>query len=141
MAERSTFYITTPIYYPNARPHMGHVYTTVLADAVARYHRARGQETYFLTGLDENSEKVGRAAAEAGKDVTAFTDAVAESFKDLFDTLDISSNQFIRTSDQERHWPGATEMRQRLEQAGHLYKGLYEGLYCVGCEAVKTERE
>ena len=113
----------------------------MLADAVARYHRARGQETYFLTGLDENSEKVGRAAAEAGKDVTAFTDAVAESFKDLFDTLDISSNQFIRTSDQERHWPGATEMWQRLEKAGDLYKGVYEGFYCVGCEAFKTERE
>lgn len=141
MAESNTFYITTPIFYPNASPHMGHAYTVVLADIMTRFHRLYGESTYFLTGTDENSEKVGQAADAAEKEVAVFTDEIVEGFKSFYDDLDISYNQFIRTTDTEHHHPGAIEMWKRLEKAGDIYKGEYEGLYCVGCEAFKTEKE
>jgi len=136
-----TFYITTPIFYPNAKPHIGHVYTTVLADAMARYHRLIGDQTYFLTGIDEHAEKVGEAAKASGKTFQEFTDEIAATFKHTFSELGFSYNQFIRTSDQERHWPGAIEMWKRLVSAGDIYKGEYEGYYCIGCAAFKTEKE
>jgi len=141
MAQGGTFYITTPIFYPNGKPHMGHAYTVVLADVMTRYYRMRGKSTYFLTGTDENSEKVGRAADIAKKDLTVFTDEIVSDFKRFYSDLDISYNQFIRTSDKKHHWPGALEMWKRLTDAGDIYKGEYEGLYCVGCESFKTHKE
>ena len=136
-----TFYITTPIFYPNASLHMGHAYTTTLVDALARYHRQQGAATYFLTGSDENTEKVVRAAKEAGVPTREFLDSIVDNFKQLFGALDISYDQFIRTSDEEIHWPGAQELWRKLEAAGDIYKASYEGLYCVGCEAFLTEKD
>jgi len=135
------FYITTPIFYPNANPHMGHAYASLLADVLARYHRLVGDETYFLTGTDENTEKVVRAASEVGKKPEEFANEVVDTFRKFFASLDISYNQFIRTSDKERHWPGAINIWNRLVKAGDIYKGAYEGLYCVGCESFKTEKD
>lgn len=137
----NTCYITTSISYPNAKPHLGHAYEAVLADILARYHRLVGYETYFLTGTDENSQKVVQAAEKAGKDPKTFTDETVLAFKDLYMDLDISCNQFIRTSDEKKHWPGAQAFWERLMKTGDLYKDTYEGLYCVGCEAFKTEKE
>jgi len=120
---------------------MGHAYTVTLCDIMTRYHRLRGGNTYFLTGTDENSEKVGQAAQAAGKDVTAFTDEVVADFKRFYDELGASYNQFIRTTDKDHHHPGAIEIWNRLSKSGDIYKGEYEGLYCVGCESFKTEKD
>ncbi len=138
---KKTFYITTPIYYPNANPHMGHAYTTVLVDILARYHRLQGDETYFLTGVDENSEKIVRAANAAGQDPIQYREGFVQGFKDLFGALDVSYDQFIRTSDEKTHWPGAEEMWRRLVAAGDIEKRSYSGLYCVGHEAFITEKD
>ncbi|MCI0619640.1 methionine--tRNA ligase [Candidatus Wolfebacteria bacterium] len=137
----NTFYITTPIFYPNGKPHMGHAYVVTLADTLARYHRLIGDETYFLVGTDENTEKVVQAAKKADIQPETFTKEIVQSFKEFFSALYISYNQFIRTSDTERHWPGAIAVWERLVKAGDIYKGTYEGLYCVGCEAFKTEKD
>lgn len=136
-----TFYITTPIYYPNANLHMGHAYTTVVCDVLARYSRLTGKETYFLTGADENTEKVVRAAKEAGKKTDEYLSQIVENFKHLFSKLNISNDQFIRTSDQEKHWPGVIEMWKRMEKSGDIEKRTYEGMYCIGHEAFVTEKD
>lgn len=136
-----SFYITTPIFYPNANLHMGHAYTTVLCDALARYHRLAGEETYLLTGADENTEKVARAAKAAGKTTEEYLDGIVAGFKDLFERLEISYDQFIRTSDEKTHWAGVVELWKRIETAGDLEKRTYEGLYCVGHEAFITEKD
>ena len=120
---------------------MGHAYVVTLVDVVTRYQRLLGKNTYFLTGTDENSEKVSQAAEKVDKDVVAFTDDVVSGFKAFYAELGASYNQFIRTTDKEQHWPGATEMWKRLVNTGDIYKGIYEGLYCVGCESFKTEKE
>lgn len=136
-----TFYITTPIYYPNANLHMGHAYTTVVCDILARAHRLLGEEVYFLTGADENTEKVVRAAEAAGKKTDEYLDEIVKNFKSLFECLEITNDQFIRTSDQKNHWPGVTKIWQLLEKAGDIEKRSYEGLYCVGHEAFITEKD
>ncbi len=141
MATNKTFYITTPIYYPNAKLHMGHAYTTVVCDILARAKKLQGEEVYFLTGADENTEKVVRAAKEADKETKEYLDEVIENFKDLFEKLEISEDQFIRTSDDKNHWPGVIEIWKRLEKAGDIEKRNYEGLYCVGHEAFITEKD
>ena len=135
-------YITTPIFYPNARPHLGHAYTATIADILARYRRAVGDEVYFLTGVDENTEKVARAARAAGQETGAYLNTVVSSFKDLFSEkkLNISYDQFIRTSDEKVHWPGAQALWRKLVEAGDIYPSSYEGLYCVGHEAFVTEK-
>ncbi len=138
---KKPFYITTPIFYPNAKPHMGHAYTTVLCDALARYHRLMGEDTYFLTGTDEHTEKVVEAAKKQGKDPEEYLEEIVVGFKDLYKNLDISYNQFIRTSDQEIHWPGVVEMWNRLVAQDDIYKSEYVGLYCQGCEKFLTEKE
>ncbi len=135
------FYVTSPIFYPNARPHLGHAYTATLCDIFARYHRAQGDATYFLTGTDENTGKVVKAAAAAGKDLPAFLDEITANFKVLHAALGISYDQFIRTTDQKQHWPGAQKMWQKLVEAGDIYKHEYEGLYCRECEAFYTEKD
>jgi methionyl-tRNA synthetase len=120
---------------------MGHAYTTVLSDILARYHRLNGEEIYFLTGADENTEKVVRAAKSAGRDSGEYLDEIILNFKDLFSKLDIDYSQFIRTSDEDVHWPGAQELWKKLVEAGDIEKRSYEGLYCVGHEAFITEKD
>lgn len=139
--KKNTFYITTPIYYPNAQPHVGQAYTTLLCDVMTRCHRLMGDEVYFLTGTDENTEKVVRAAEKEGKEPSEYMQGIVETFKDLYKNLGIEYSQFIRTSDEIIHWPGAIEMWKRLQERGDIYKGEYHGLYCVGCEEFKTEKD
>ncbi|MDE2071313.1 MAG: methionine--tRNA ligase [Patescibacteria group bacterium] len=135
------FYITTPIFYPNANLHLGHAYVTTLCDVIARYHRLVGDKTYFLTGSDENAQTVIQGAIKAGEDIHAFRDRMVEGFAALFKRLDISYDQFIRTSDEQMHWPGAKRLWEKMAAAGDIYKKEYEGLYCVGHEAFITEKE
>lgn len=136
-------YITTPIFYPNARPHLGHAYTATLADILARARRASGDEVYLLTGVDENTEKVARAARAAGQETNIYLNASVFAFVDLFSAkkLNISYDQFIRTSDEQIHWPGAQALWQKLTEAGDIYPSTYDGLYCVGHEAFITEKD
>jgi len=135
------FYITTPIYYPNANLHMGHAYTSTICDILVRYHRLIGEKTYFLTGSDENSGKVVKSAQEAGKTVDEFLSEINENFKKLYSSLNISYDQFIRTTDKEKHWPGAIKMWNALVEAGDIYKSVYKGLYCQNCETFYTDKD
>lgn len=139
--EKKTFYITTPIYYPNAKLHMGHAYTTTLCDILARYNRLIQNDTYFLTGSDENTQKMVDAAKKEEKEPLKFLDGIVENFKDLYGQLGISYDQFIRTTDQKAHWPGAILLWNKLVESGDIYKKEYEGLYCVGHEAFITEKD
>ncbi len=133
------FYITTPIYYINAVPHIGHAYTTVVADVLARWHRLRGDDVFFLTGLDENSVKTVEAAKEQGfKDIQSYADSMAEMWTGAWKILNISYDDFIRTT-QERHKQNVEEFFKRIQESGDIYKGEYQGLYCEGCEAYITE--
>src|SRR3954471_14563709 len=129
MSVGQKFYITTPIYYVNARPHIGHAYTTLACDAVARYKRMRGVDTYFLTGTDEHGQKIERSAAAAGKSPKAFADEVAAEFRSLWDKMGISYDDFIRTTE-ERHMRGVAELWKRVKDAGYIYKASYTGQYC-----------
>jgi methionyl-tRNA synthetase len=132
------FYVTTPIYYVNAAPTLGAFYTTVIADAFARYHRARGQKTFFLTGTDEHGQKIERAAREAGVSPKAFTDQVVEKFKRTWTRSEITFDRFIRTTDDD-HRAAVEQMWKRMLAKGDLYLGDYDALYCVGCEETKTD--
>lgn len=131
----SKFYVTTPIYYANARAHIGHAFTSVAADVLARYHRLLGDETFFLTGMDEHGAKIARAAEVAGKEPQEFTDHIAKSFMRLAKVLNLTNDDFIRTTDRRIHWPGVIKIWEAIKAAGDLYEGKYEGLYCVGHEA------
>jgi methionyl-tRNA synthetase len=124
------FYITTPIYYVNARPHIGHAYTTLVCDAMARRKRMLGFDTYFLTGTDEHGQKIERSAHAAGKTPKQFADEVSDLFRALFGKMNISNDDFIRTTE-PRHKAGAQEMFRRLQENKHIYKGTYTGQYCV----------
>jgi methionyl-tRNA synthetase len=124
------FYITTPIYYVNARPHIGHAYTTLVCDAIARRKRMLGFDTYFLTGTDEHGQKIERSAMAAGKTPKQFADEVSEMFRSLFEKMNVSNDDFIRTTE-PRHKLGAQEMFRRLHENKHIYKGTYTGQYCV----------
>ncbi len=141
MADKTPFYLTTPIFYPNAKLHLGHAYTTTLSDILVRYHRLRGDQTYFLTGSDENTQKMVDAARKEGKEPLQFLDEIVAKFSGLFKELEISYDQFIRTTDQKRHWPGAQKLWQQLVASGDIYKKEYEGLYCIGHEAFITEKD
>ncbi len=133
------FYITTPIYYINAVPHIGHAYTTIVADVLARWHRLRGDDVFFLTGLDENSVKTVEAAKEQGfKDIQEYADSMAERWVGAWKIFNISYDDFIRTT-QERHKRNVEEFFKRIQERGDIYKGEYEGLYCEGCEAYVAE--
>ncbi len=138
---KQKFYITTPIYYINAKPHIGHAYTTIMADVLARYHRAAGEDVLFLTGTDENSQKnVQAAEAEGEKDVHAYLDRMSAAWQMTWDTLNISNNDFVRTTE-PRHVKASTKFFLRVQEKGDIYKAFYEGLYCVGCESFITEKE
>jgi methionyl-tRNA synthetase len=140
MSEK-TFYITSPIFYPNGNLHMGHAYVMTVCDILARYHRMLGDSTFFVTGADENTGKVIKVAEEQGKTLPVFLDDVEASFKKLFTDLEISNDYFIKTSSQEVHWPAALAFWKKLFDAGDIYKGHYEGLYCPNCEAFYTEKD
>jgi methionyl-tRNA synthetase len=126
----SRFYITTPIYYINAEPHLGHAYSTMVADAAARAHRLMGDDVFFLTGTDEHGQKVERAAKKAGVPTPAFADVVSQKFRDLSPLLNISNDDFIRTTE-PRHFRAAQELWRRVKERGFIYKGSYEGWYCT----------
>ena len=134
------FYVTTPIYYVNDAPHIGHAYTTVTADAVARWHRLRGDDVFFLTGTDEHGLKVQRAAEANGVTPSEHADRFSARYRDLWAALDISNNDFIRTTE-ERHYQATQELMQAAYDAGHIELRHYEGLYCVSCEAYYTEAD
>jgi methionyl-tRNA synthetase len=132
------YYVTTPIYYVNSTPHIGHAYTTIAADILARHQRQRGVETFFLTGVDEHAAKVARVAAEQGLSPQAYADQIAVVWRELPERLNASIDFFIRTSDDE-HKRFVQGFLQTLYDNGHVYQDVYAGLYCVGCEAFKTE--
>ena len=134
------FYVTTPIYYANAAPHMGHAYTTVVADFLARFHRLDGFDAYFLAGTDEHGEKIFQAAREAGMDPQQFCDRISQRFRDAWQVLDISHDDFIRTTE-ERHKAVVRRILEAVHAAGDIYYDEYEGLYCVGCERFLTDKE
>ncbi len=126
------FYLTTPIYYVNARPHIGHAYTTIVADVIARRHRLLGDDTFFLTGTDEHGQKIERSAAAAGIPPQQFADQVSASFRNLWKRMGITNDDFIRTTD-PRHKRGVQKLWHDLEARGAIYLATYTGQYCV-CE-------
>ena len=134
------FYLTTPIYYVNAAPHLGHAYTTIGADILARHMRQRGEEVFFLTGTDEHGEPVAQAAEREGVTPKELADRNAARFQDLMPRINVSIDYFIRTSD-PRHGKRVQEVMQRIYDNGHVYKGMYEGWYCPRCADFKTEQE
>ena len=133
-------YVTTPIYYVNDVPHVGHAYTTIAADVVARYWHGRGADVFFQTGTDEHGQKIADAAKAAGKNPKEFVDELAPRFNELWQQLNISSDAFIRTTDSE-HEVYVQEFLKSLYEQDDIYKDEYEGLYCVGCEEYKTPTE
>ncbi|MGC9059254.1 MAG: methionine--tRNA ligase [Candidatus Aenigmatarchaeota archaeon] len=134
------FYVTTPIYYVNDKPHLGHFYTTLIADVLARWHRLKGEDVFFLTGTDENSQKNVKAAEKVGKDVKEYVDEMAEIWKNTWKELNISFDDFIRTTE-ERHKKAVYEFFKRVFEKGDIYKGKYVGYYCVDCEAFLTKSD
>ena len=136
------FYVTTPIYYVNDRPHIGHAYTTIAADILARHHRQRGDETFFLTGVDEHADKVARVAAEQGLEPREYTDRIVVAWKELPQRLNATNDFFIRTSD-EGHKEFVQDFLERIRDNGRddIYQDVYAGLYCYGCEAFKSEAD
>lgn len=135
------YYITTPIYYVNDKPHIGHAYTTVVADALARFHRLHGDATRLVTGTDENSQKNIQAMEAAGEtDLKSYLDRMSTTWFDTWRELGISFDDFIRTTE-PRHLDGVERFWTAVKESGDIYEGIYEGLYCTGCEAFKTETE
>ena len=136
MTER--FYITTPIYYVNAAPHIGHAYTAVATDVLARWKRLDGHDVFFLTGTDEHGQKVEKAARDAGLEPQAFTDQVSAKFREMVAYMGVSNDDFIRTTE-ERHKRGCAELWRRLRESGDIYLGHYEGWYAVRDEDFYAE--
>jgi methionyl-tRNA synthetase len=134
------YYITTPIYYVNASPHIGHAYTTIVADVLARYYRSQGYRTFFLTGTDEHGDKIAEAAAKAGISPQEFTDRISVQFRNLWPELMVTNDHFIRTTD-PIHVRTVQALLQKVYDQGDIYFGHYEGYYCVGCERFYTEKE
>ncbi|MCD5397059.1 MAG: methionine--tRNA ligase [Candidatus Pacebacteria bacterium] len=135
------FYITTSIFYTNANPHIGHALESIQADVIARYHRILGENVFFLTGTDEHGQKNTKAAEAMGKSPEAFTDEISQRVKELKKALNLSNDDFIRTTDQKRHWPAVKKAWLRLNKKGDIYKKKYKGFYCVGCEAFITKKD
>lgn len=138
--DMNKFYVTTSIAYVNARPHIGFAMEVVQADVLARYHRLLGDRTFFMTGTDEHGMKLEQTAKDQGKTPQALVDENSGTFRSLQGLLSISNDHFIRTTD-EYHVKGAQKLWTKMMEAGDIYKGSYEGLYCVGCESFKTEKE
>ena len=140
MAASGAFYVTTPIYYVNDSPHIGHAYTTLACDALARFMRLDGRAVHFLTGTDEHGQKVEKAAADAGLDPQTFTDRVSQRFRDLAVAMNCSNDDFIRTTE-ERHKRSVAALWERLVASGDIYLGKYAGWYSVRDEAFYAESE
>lgn len=140
MTESNIFYATTPIFYVNAEPHIGHAYTTILVDVVARFYRLKGDDTYFLTGTDEHGENIQKAANVAGLTPQAYTDKIAAKFRTTWDNLNINYDDFIRTTE-KRHRDVVHKILEIVYKKGDIFLGEYPGLYCVGCERYYTEKE
>ncbi|HHY30285.1 MAG TPA: methionine--tRNA ligase, partial [Syntrophaceticus sp.] len=134
------YYVTTPIYYPSDKLHIGHAYTTVAADCIARYKRMRGYDVFFLTGSDEHGQKIERKAMDSGMDPQSYVDRIVESFQELWKQLLITNDDFIRTTE-PRHQKAVQAIFQKLYDKGDIYKSFYEGLYCTPCEAFWLERQ
>lgn len=140
MAEKEKFYITTPIYYPSGKWHLGHCYTTVYGDAVARFKRMEGYDVFYLTGTDEHGQKIEKRAAAAGVSPKQFVDGLVAEIKELWNALDISYDKFIRTTD-DYHVAAVQKIFKRLYEQGDVYKAKYKGKYCTPCEAFWTETQ
>ena len=134
------FYLTTPIYYPSANFHIGHCYTTIIADAIARYKRLSGYDVFYLTGTDEHGQKIQKKAEEAGVSPQEYVDEIVDNAKDLWKSLGISYDKFIRTTDEE-HVLCVQKIFKKLYDQGDIYKGEYKGLYCTPCESFWTETQ
>ncbi|MEC7219049.1 MAG: methionine--tRNA ligase, partial [SAR324 cluster bacterium] len=135
-----TFYCTTPIYYVNSNPHIGHAYTTIVSDAIIRFRRLFGEDTYFLTGTDEHGQKIAESAAKAKMEPQAFVDMMTQKFRELWPELHIEPDQFIRTTE-ERHKQIVQQILQQIYDNGEIFLKEYEGHYCVGCEEFLNESE
>jgi methionyl-tRNA synthetase len=135
------YFLTTAIDYVNSRPHLGTAYEKITADVIARYHRLKGDDTFFLMGNDEHSQNVFKRAQEQGKDPLAYCDEMERAFRDTWTGLDVSFDDFIRTTDRRRHFPAVRAMAQACLDNGDIYEGTYEGHYCVGCEEFKPEKD
>ncbi|MGB0785370.1 MAG: methionine--tRNA ligase [Alphaproteobacteria bacterium] len=140
MVDNASFYVTTPIYYVNDRPHIGHAYTSLACDIIARFKRLDGHDVFFLTGTDEHGQKIAQSAAQNGVDPQTFTDHVSKTFRDLASALDFSHDDFIRTTEQ-RHKSVCQLLWTELEARGHIYLDTYSGWYCVSDEAYYDENE
>jgi len=137
---KNKFYVTTPIYYTNGPPHVGHLYTTIAADVLSRWNRLLGKEVFFLTGTDEHGQKVQQSAEKTGKTPKKFVDEIAKEFQNVFKLLNISNNNFIRTTN-PFHEKEVQKILQELYDKNYIYKGIYEVQYCIGCEQYKTDSE
>ena len=135
-----SYYVTTPIYYVNGEAHIGHAYTTFIADALARYKRLIGDDVYFLTGTDEHGQKIEESAKKFGKPTQQFADEISATFRNLWDEFGISYDQFIRTTD-KAHMEGVQKAFEKMLAKGDIYKGNYEGHYCVSCETFFPETQ
>ena len=140
MSEKKPFYITTPIYYPSGNPHIGHCYTTLACDVVARMKRMQGYDVMFLTGTDEHGQKIEKKAAEAGVTPKEYVDEIVETFKKLWSTLGISYDRYIRTTD-DYHIESVQKIFKKLYDTGYIYKSEYKGKYCTPCESFWTESQ
>jgi len=137
---KKKFYITTAIDYVNAEPHIGHAYQKIVADALARWNKLLGKEVFFVTGTDEHGKKIQRSAEEAGKETKEFVNEISEKFKQAWSSLNIEYDRFIRTTDKD-HSKVVGELIEKISKKGDIYKGNYEGYYCVSCEAYYTEKD
>src|SRR5699024_1655150 len=138
LENKETFYITTPIYYPSGELHIGHAYSTVAGDAVARYKRLRGYDVMYLTGTDEHGQKIQKAAAEAGLEENEYLDEIVDTIQSLWKKLKITNDDFIRTTE-DRHKKIVEQIFQQLLDQGDIYLYEYEGWYCISCESFFTD--
>lgn len=138
MCQKKPFYITTPIYYPSGNPHIGHCYTTVACDSIARYRRMQGYDVMFLTGTDEHGLKIEQKAAEKGVTPKEYVDEIVKTFKGLWKFMNISYDRYIRTTD-DYHIETVQKIFKELYDKGYIYKGEYKGKYCTPCESFWTE--
>ncbi|MCX6791253.1 MAG: methionine--tRNA ligase [Candidatus Gribaldobacteria bacterium] len=141
MANQEKFYLTTSIAYTNSAPHIGFALELIQADVIARYNRLLSKDVWFLTGTDEHGSKIERKAKEEGKNTIEFCDEISSQFKALKEALNLSTDDFIRTTDQKRHWPTVQAIWKILQESGKIEKKAYQGLYCVGCEAFITAKD
>lgn len=137
---KTPYFISTPIYYPSDRLHIGHAYCTTIADAVARFQRLAGKDVFFLTGSDEHGQKIQRKAAEVGQSPIQYVDHIVASFQMLWEKLGISHDDFIRTTE-KRHHEVVQAIFQKIYDQGDIYKAAYEGWYCTPCETFWLERQ